>query len=71
MQVEAVISTAWVMLARESADGIAIQSLQQLQAKEALPALHRLLEDTERSTYGALVTVAVTAKAAIAALETN
>ena len=50
---------------------IAIQSLQQLQAKEALPALHRLLEDTERSTYGALVTVAETANAAIAALETN
>jgi len=50
---------------------IAIQSLQRLQAKEALPVLHRLLEDNERSTYGAAVTVAETAKAAIAALETN
>ncbi len=50
---------------------IAIQSLQQLQAKEALPALHGLLEDTERSTYGDRVTVAETARAAIAALEAN
>src|SRR5262249_11977355 len=48
---------------------IAIQSLEKLQAREALPALYLLLEDNERSHFGALVTVAETAKAAIATLE--
>jgi HEAT repeat protein len=48
---------------------IAIQSLEHLHAAEALPALHLLLEDNERSHFGAFVTVAEAAKAAIATLE--
>jgi HEAT repeats len=48
---------------------IAIQSLEHLQAIEALPALHLLLEDNERSHFGALISVAEAAKAAIATLE--
>jgi HEAT repeat protein len=48
---------------------IAIQSLEQLRATEALPVLRLLLEDNERSHFGSLATVAETAKAAIATLE--
>jgi HEAT repeat protein len=48
---------------------IAIQSLEHLRATEASPVLRLLLEDNERSHFGALVTVAETAKAAIASLE--
>jgi HEAT repeat protein len=47
----------------------AIHALQQLQATEALPMLHVLLEDHERNHSGSLATVAEAAKAAIDALE--
>ena len=50
---------------------IAIESLARLQAKEALPLLHFLLEDNERSRFGGLVTVREAAKTAIATLEKN
>jgi HEAT repeat protein len=50
---------------------IAIQSLEHLHATEAWPALRLLLEDNKRSHFGALVTVAETAKAAIGSLEKN
>ena len=40
-----------------------------LHATEALPALRAMLDDNEHSHFGALVTVAETARAAIMALE--
>ncbi len=48
---------------------IAIQSLAKLGAKEALPRLHALLDDQEKTHYGAQVSVADAAKIAIATLE--
>lgn len=48
---------------------IAIQSLAKLHAKEALPRIHQLLEDREKSHFGSLVSVADAAQAAIAAIE--
>ena len=47
---------------------IAIQSLQKLGAKEALPRLLALLADNERSHFGEQLSVAAAAKAAIAKL---
>jgi HEAT repeat protein len=48
---------------------LAIYALQKLGAKDALPALYRLLNDNEKSNFGDLVSVAEAAKAAIAKLE--
>jgi len=48
---------------------IAIQSLVNLQATEALPEIRSLLNDSERSHSGTLASVAETARTAIAALE--
>jgi HEAT repeat protein len=48
---------------------ITIQALEKLGAKEALPHLRALLGDQERSNIGAPVSVADTAKKAIAVLE--
>jgi HEAT repeat protein len=48
---------------------IAIQSLEQLHATEALPQLRVLLEDNERSHFDTLMSVAEAASKAIAALE--
>jgi hypothetical protein len=48
---------------------IAIDSLQKLNAKEALPSLRLLLGDDEKSHFGDLVSVSDTARAAIAKLE--
>jgi HEAT repeat protein len=48
---------------------IAIQSLQQLRAREALPQLRALLNDNERSHFDRLITVAEAARNAVAALE--
>jgi len=50
---------------------LAIYALEKLGAKEALPRLHELLRDDERSTFDGLVSVAEAAKAAIAKLETK
>jgi HEAT repeat protein len=50
---------------------IAIQSLEKLRAGDALPHLHALLNDHEKSHFGAQISVAEAAKAAIAALETK
>jgi HEAT repeat protein len=48
---------------------LAIYALEQLKAKEALPALHALLHDDTRSTFGNMVEVAEAARAGIAKLE--
>jgi hypothetical protein len=50
---------------------IAIQALEKLGAVAALPHLHALLNDHEKTHYGAQISVAEAAKAAIAALETK
>jgi HEAT repeat protein len=47
----------------------AIQGLEKLKAKEALPALHELLDDQAMPSAGDRVPVAATAKAAIGTLE--
>ena len=48
---------------------LAIYALETLEAKEALPRLFTLLNDHRRSNFGALVSVADAAKAAIAKLQ--
>ena len=48
---------------------IAIQSLQQLDARETLPELRPLLKDDERSHFGQLISVSEAAHSAITALE--
>jgi HEAT repeat protein len=48
---------------------LAIYGLEQLHATDALPALHRLLDDRQRTTFGDLVPVADAARAAIAKLK--
>jgi HEAT repeat protein len=48
---------------------LAIYGLEQLHATEALPALRRLLDDHQRTTFGNQAPVADAAKAAIAKLE--
>jgi HEAT repeat protein len=50
---------------------LAIYALEQLKAKEALPALRALLHDDTRSTFDNMVEVAEAAKAAIAKLEAH
>ena len=50
---------------------IAIQSLASLDAKEALPRLRSLLDDTEKSRFGDQVSVADAARAAIARLQSR
>jgi HEAT repeat protein len=50
---------------------LSIYALEKLNAREALPRLHELLQDEEKSNFGDLVTVAVAAKAAIAKLDTK
>jgi HEAT repeat protein len=50
---------------------LAIYALEQLQAKEALPALRALLHDDTRSTFDKMVKVADAAKAGIAKLEAH
>ena len=47
---------------------LAIYALVELQATEALPSLHQLLGDNERSNFGKLESVAEAAQAAIAKL---
>jgi HEAT repeat protein len=49
----------------------AISALEKLGAVAALPHLHALLNDHEKTHYGAPISVAEAAKAAIAALETK
>jgi len=49
----------------------AISALEKLGAIAALPHLHALLNDQEKTRFGAQITVAERAKAAIAALETK
>jgi len=49
----------------------AISALEKLGAVAALPHLHALLNDHEKTHYGAQISVAEAAKAAIAALETK
>jgi len=49
----------------------AISALEKLGAVAALPHLHALLNDQEKTHYGAQISVAEAAKAAIAALETK
>jgi HEAT repeat protein len=48
---------------------LAIYGLEQLHATDALPALRRLLDDRQRTTFGNQVPVADAARAAIAKLE--
>jgi hypothetical protein len=48
---------------------LAIYALEALNAKEALPRLISLLDDRRRSNFGAQVSVADAAKAAIAKLQ--
>ena len=48
---------------------MAIYALETLKAKEALPRLTSLLTDTRKSNFGAQVTVAEAARAAIAKLQ--
>jgi HEAT repeat protein len=50
---------------------IAIQALEKLRARDALPHLHALLNEYEKIHYGAQVLVAEAAKAAVATLETK
>jgi HEAT repeat protein len=50
---------------------LAIDGLQALQAKEALPALHRLLNDPEKSHFDEQIPVGAAAKAAIDQLESR
>jgi hypothetical protein len=50
---------------------LVIFALEGMKATEALPALHDLLSDGARSTFGQLVTVADAAKSAIAKLEAH
>lgn len=52
-----------------SARVLTIYALEALHAKEALPRLHALLDDHRQSNFGAQVTVADAAKAAIAKLQ--
>ena len=47
---------------------LVIYALEALHAKEAIPRLQMLLDDNRKSRFGALVTVAEAAKAAIASL---
>jgi hypothetical protein len=58
-------------LKSRNSDGraIAIQSLVNLQAREALPEIRALLNDNERSHFDTLASVSETARAAVAALE--
>jgi len=53
----------------QSCPTIAIDSLQKLNVKEALPSLRLLLGDDEKSHFGDLVSVSDAARAAIAKLE--
>jgi HEAT repeat protein len=48
---------------------LVIYALEALQAKEAVPRLLTLVNDNRQSRFGALVTVAEAAKAAIAKLQ--
>jgi HEAT repeat protein len=50
---------------------LVIYGLEQLDATDAIPALRRLLEDHQRSTFANQVPVADAARAAITKLETN
>ncbi|HMB29184.1 MAG TPA: HEAT repeat domain-containing protein [Blastocatellia bacterium] len=50
---------------------IAIQSLEKLRAGDALPHLHSLLTDHEKTHFGDQISVAEAAKTAIATLETK
>jgi HEAT repeat protein len=50
---------------------IAIHALEKLRAGDALPHLHALLNDHEKTHFGDQISVADAAKAAIAALETK
>ena len=50
---------------------IAIQSLEKLRAGDALPHLHALLNDHQKSHFGDQISVAEAAKTAIATLETK
>jgi HEAT repeat protein len=50
---------------------LAIYALEKLGAKDALPALYRLLNDNERSNFGDLISVAEAVKAAIIKLEAH
>jgi HEAT repeat protein len=50
---------------------LAIYALEKLAAKDALPALYRLLNDNDKSKLGDPVSVAEAAKAAIAKLEAH
>ena len=50
---------------------LAIYGLEQLHATDAIPALRRLLEDHQRTTFGNQVPVADAARAAITKLEMN
>jgi HEAT repeat protein len=49
----------------------AISALEKLGAVAALPHLHALLNDHEKTHFGAQISVAEAAKAAVAALETK
>ena len=51
-----------------SARVLAIDALEKLNAREALPRLRELLEDTRRSNFGDRTTVAEAARRAIAVL---
>jgi HEAT repeat protein len=57
--------------ARATVRVIAIQSLEQLQATEALPQLRNLLDDEDRSNFGTRISVAEAARRAIATLSTG
>jgi HEAT repeat protein len=50
---------------------IAIQSLEQLRATEALPQLRNLLDDEDRSSFGTGISVAEAARRAISTLSTG
>jgi len=50
---------------------LAIYALQKLDAKEALPRLHGLLDDHEKANFGEQASVAEVARAAIARLESQ
>jgi hypothetical protein len=50
---------------------LVILALERMKATEALPALHALVSDDARSTFGQLVTVADAARSAIAKLEAH
>jgi len=56
---------------KESGIAIAIQGLEKLRAGDALPHLHSLLTDHEKTHFGDQISVAEAAKTAIATLETK